>query len=536
MLVGPPGAGKSTVGRALSAALDLPFVDLDARVAADAGHDRVEALIEARGVDGFRQAESATLKQVLREQPQRAVIATGGGTFVDAANRASIAASGATTVWLDLPTDQSVDRLRRAPRAGLPTDEPALRALLDARRAAYALAERHIDARDHIAEQVRAIGARLPGAQRVRITPQAPEPPYDVRMLVGGIADAAEAIAQRAAEQRSTGALVICERRFAAACAVLIERLRARGQAVAAAPVVIAGGERAKTARGLQRLWRALGRADIDRGGLVIGVGGGACTDLVGMAAATWMRGTPAVLVPTTLLAMADASVGGKTAINLPGDEAAHGALRKNAVGVFAQPRLVVTPLRTLRTLPARQWRSGLAEVAKAWLLSGELAPSERWRLEGGLRDWRRAPEQLAGVLSAAIEVKAAVVAADSRERGARALLNLGHTVGHALEAASDGALLHGEAVAAGLRLEAQAAARLGWAEPGTVEHVREALTRFGLLGLAEAARWSDKAAEALGADKKRRGDRLVWPVLRAPGRAEIVDCALESLADAVAG
>jgi len=282
---------------------------------------------------------------------------------------------------------------------------------------------------------------------------------------------------------------------------------RASLRAAGFAPRVVslAPGEGSKTLAGVERVLRELAALGAGRDAVVFALGGGVVTDLGGFAAAVHARGVPWVAVPTTLLAMADAAVGGKTGLDLPG--------AKNSVGAFHLPRLVLADSGTLRTLPARHLRNGLAEAAKGELLAG---------LRDGLPRVRRLvragtdPVRLGRIAARSAAAKAAVVESDPLERGGRRIvLNLGHTVGHALEAATgfDGSVLHGEAVAIGLVVAVRLAEGRGLAAPGRAEETADALRRLGL-PTAPPRGVEARTVAALTRTDKKRTRRGLWMVL----------------------
>jgi 3-dehydroquinate synthase len=277
-------------------------------------------------------------------------------------------------------------------------------------------------------------------------------------------------------------------------------------------PVFVPSGEEAKTLAQLERVLEAFAAASLDRRSPVIALGGGATTDLAGFAAAVYMRGVPAVLAPTTLLGMVDAAIGGKTGVNL-----AHG---KNLAGAFSQPRLVMCDPDALRTLPEREWQSGAGEVAK-YALIGSPARFDLARIEVAAR-----PEDaraLCDLIAACAAEKAAVVAADEREeRGGRKVLNFGHTIGHAIEAAAGyGAIAHGEAVLLGMRAAIFLSLRRGLLPEAEAARLLDFLGRFFApafpAGLAD-----DLILEKLARDKKSMGGKSLFVLLRAQGAPEI--------------
>jgi 3-dehydroquinate synthase len=275
--------------------------------------------------------------------------------------------------------------------------------------------------------------------------------------------------------------------------------------------LVLEGGEAVKTWESLRRVLAFLEDSGLRRDGCVVAVGGGTIGDLTGLAAALWQRGVAHVQVPTTLLGMVDAAIGGKTAIDTE--------LAKNAVGAFWQPAAVVADLDHLRTLAEAQLRSGLAEVLKyAVAMDAELAGI----LESSRDDIQaRSAAALEPVVVRCAHLKAAVVAADERElSGRRAVLNYGHTAGHALEAVSGYSVLHGQAVAFGMRVAARLAVSVGACDGGLVGEQDRLLEMFGLPGRLPAAE-PDPLLEALGRDKKSAAGRVRWVLPRELGRAE---------------
>lgn len=294
---------------------------------------------------------------------------------------------------------------------------------------------------------------------------------------------------------------------------------------LATSRVVVEAGEGAKSFAGFERVCEALVSARIERSDLVLALGGGVVGDLAGFAAAVVRRGLDYIQVPTTLLAQVDSSVGGKTAIN-----SHHG---KNLIGAFYQPVLVVADTAVLDTLPPRQFRAGYAEVAKYGLLGD--AGFFVW-LEANLREVFTGGAAREHAIATSCRMKAAIVARDEREAGDRALLNLGHTFGHALEAAAgfSDRLLHGEAVALGTVLAAEFSVRLGVLAPEHAARATRHLAEAGLpVRLAEVAGGvpdADRLMELMAQDKKVKRGKLTFILLRDIGSAYIapdIDLAL---------
>jgi 3-dehydroquinate synthase len=276
--------------------------------------------------------------------------------------------------------------------------------------------------------------------------------------------------------------------------------------------VALEDGEQFKTLDTLSRVLDAMVAQRLNRDACIVALGGGVVGDVAGFAAACYQRGIDFVQVPTTLLAQVDSSVGGKTGVNHPGG--------KNLIGAFHQPRAVISDLATLATLPARELRAGLAEVVKygliddadflAWIESN-VAPLLALDLDALTHAVRRS-----------CEIKARIVASDEREQGQRALLNLGHTFGHAIENAMGyGQWLHGEAVGVGMLLAADLSSRLGWIATADVERVRTLLERIGLPTGAPAI-GAHRALELMGMDKKVLAGRIRLVLLRRLGEGVV--------------
>lgn len=278
------------------------------------------------------------------------------------------------------------------------------------------------------------------------------------------------------------------------------------------ASVVLPDGERYKTLDTLALVFDALVERRMNRDACVAALGGGVVGDMAGFAAACYQRGVDYVQVPTTLLAQVDSSVGGKTGVNHPGG--------KNLIGAFHQPRAVVTDTRTLATLPPRELHAGLAEVIKVALVAD--AGFLGW-IEANLDALLRLDAvALAHAIRRSCAIKADIVAEDEREHGRRALLNLGHTFGHAIETATGyGEWLHGEAVGAGMLMAADLSSRLGWLDAADVARVRALIARVGLptkvppIGAA-------RALELMGMDKKVLAGRIRLVLLRGVGEGVV--------------
>jgi len=321
-----------------------------------------------------------------------------------------------------------------------------------------------------------------------RVTVEVPGRPYPVLVGQGGLQE----LPRLVRELGATAAAVVTDDAVGPHWAGAV-RDGLTGAGVRTAVHAVPAGERSKTLAEVERALGFLEDAAIDRHGVVVALGGGTVGDLAGFAAAIWLRGVRCVQVPTTLLAMVDSSVGGKTGVNT--------ARAKNAVGAFWQPVAVVADLAVLSTLPEAEYLAAFGEVVKYAVamdrgLAGRLE-ADRDRLLA------RSPEALEPVVTRCVELKAGVVAADEREGGARAILNYGHTVGHALESASDYAAAHGRAVAFGMQAVARIAVAVGRCDEGLVDRQAALLA-------------------AIPRDKKSRSGAVRWVLPRELGRAQV--------------
>lgn len=287
-----------------------------------------------------------------------------------------------------------------------------------------------------------------------------------------------------------------------------------RRAGVAASTFTVPAGERAKRPAELARLWDGFATAGLARAGAVVALGGGTVGDLAGFAAASWLRGVPWVCAPTTLLAQVDASVGGKTAVDLRAG--------KNLAGAFHQPAGVLVDPDVLSTLAARQRRAGLAEVLKAGFATDAALFAWCERHADGLADGE--PAALAGAIGRAIRAKARVVLADERERegGVRTALNFGHTLGHAIEAALGyRGMLHGEAVAVGMRAAAELSVAAAGLAPGSRVRLEAMLDHVGL-PVRMPPLPVRALFDAMARDKKRRGAVVRWVLTPRMGDASV--------------
>ena len=423
VLVGMMGAGKSTVGQLLAERLGRRLVDSDDLVEARAGRT-IREIFEGDGEPAFRTLETAALADALAAGDPL-VVAAGGGVPLAEANRGALRRSGARVVWLRGEPRLLAERAALGGQRPLLDEDPeaAIRRLLGEREEHYrqvAGATVDVDGRSPD-EVVEAIVEVLDDVRRVTVSLGARS--YDVAVghgAVGALRSMLPPSARRAAVVSQAGVP------FAVDPGIRMQRFE------------IGDGERHKTLSTVEALSRGFAGLGLTRGDVVIAVGGGMVTDVAGFAAASWHRGVPVVHVATTLLAMVDAAIGGKTGVNLPEG--------KNLVGAFWQPVGVICDLDALATLSERERRSGDGEMAKYHFLTGDDLDAM----------------DLTSRITRCVEIKAEVVGSDEREGGRRAVLNYGHTLAHALEIATGHELTHGEAVGTGLVYAAELARLLG--------------------------------------------------------------------------
>jgi 3-dehydroquinate synthase len=350
-----------------------------------------------------------------------------------------------------------------------------------------------------------------------RVTVEVPGRPYPVLVGLGALQE----LPRLVRELGASAAAVVTDATVAGRWAGAV-RDGLTGVGVRAVVHAVEPGEQAKTLAMLGEVLDFLEASAIDRHGVVVALGGGTVGDLAGFAAAVWLRGVRLVQVPTTLLAMVDSSVGGKTGVN--------SARTKNGIGAYWQPAAVVSDLAVLSTLSEEDYRAAFGEIVKyAVAMDRELGERLEADLDGLLA---RASTALEPVVTRCIELKARVVAADEREGGPRQILNYGHTVGHALESASGYAAAHGRAVAFGMEAAARIAVELGLCEPGLVARQDALLEAFALPGALPAAT-ADAVLAAVPRDKKSRAGSVRWVLPREMGRAQV---GVEVPDDVVAG
>ena len=495
-LTGFMGSGKTAVGRALAERLGRPFVDMDAVLEQRLGMTIAEAF-RTLGEQAFRAAEAELVAELAAQEGL--VVATGGGALVPEANRNTLLAR-AVVILLTCAPEELARRLEGALDRPLLAGEDRLATiarLLGERQAAYEAIPLHLETTHLSVAEAAERAQRLAAAAAAGPLHLLPLPAsaggYDVAVGEGLLGRSGAW--WRALDAGDT-AVVVSEPRVRALHGSALGRALMEA-GIAARWLEAPAGEAAKTYEGLHSLYDQLLQAGADRHTLLIALGGGALSDMAGFAAATWMRGLPWVSVPTTLLAQIDAGIGGKVAIDHPGG--------KNLIGAFYPPRAVLVDPALLRTLPPEELRSGLAEVVKHGVIA---APALFARLEA------QGPEPLATTVLEAVRVKVDVVSEDPWERGRREVLNLGHTVGHAVERLSGFSLRHGEAVSIGMAAVTRLAVCLGVCDPELEPRLLGVLRRLELPVRAPEIE-PEAVWQAMASDKKSRAGvvRFVLPV-----------------------
>ena len=547
ILTGFMGTGKTTVGRLLAARLGRPFVDTDDLIVERDGRS-IADIFNEDGETRFRELEAEVAAELAGRRGL--VIATGGRLMLDPANAAALGATGPVFCLAAAPAtilERVAAEDGRRPLLAVDDPERRVRALLQRRAAAYARF-RVVDTAgrtpDELAGDIVALAAN---GLRQTIPVQYPGGRYDVIagenllasvLEIAGI-DGPVAIITDShvgplhaagiqkpgfykqgshSGQEKPGFYDLKKPGF-------YDSGRGSGQEKPGfydIPILtMPAGERHKTLDTARDLYDGLLAAGIGRDGTILALGGGVVGDVAGFVAATYLRGIDFVLCPTSLLAMVDSSIGGKTGVDLPQG--------KNLVGAFKQPRLVLADIATLATLPADEFTAGLAEVAKHGLIADPVLwqrlMMEEWHFDPRrLANDRLLRADLHSLVTRAIEVKRRVVEEDPYEHGRRAVLNLGHTFGHAVEQVSGYAIRHGEAVAMGLAAAAHLSAALGDCPPSLPKLVEMVLTRLGLPIHIPPSLDPDALFAAMGSDKKKKAGRLRFVLIRDIGDVFVRD------------
>ena len=485
-IYGPPASGKSSLARQLAQDWSAPLYDLDHHISIASGQT-IPQIFSTSGEPGFRQIERQILCELIALPP--GIIALGGGTLLDPENRRAAESAGtiiclsaqSETLHINLQADSGQRPLLPANR------EAELDQLLTARRDHYSSFPCQLVVDGKAIADLSFEAQTLLG--RFRVTGMGGS--YFV-IIQNSSFD--QLVDHLPLNDKITSLAVITDQNVDPLYGNELEDQFA-DKPMKTSRLALPPGEQTKNISSLEQIWDFLLQAKLERSSLILALGGGVIGDLAGFAASTYLRGIAWVYLPTSLLAMVDASIGGKTGINLPQG--------KNLVGSFHAPALVLADPVALTTLPLAEIHNGLAEVVKHAVIAD---PGLFSICESGIQqissDW-------AALLRRAIAIKVRVVNSDPYEKDLRQVLNFGHTIGHAVEAASDLSISHGQAVAIGMVAEARIAEHIGLAETGLSQHIKACLASLGLPTQIPAHLQSGRIVDALNFDKKRSGGKV---------------------------
>ncbi|WP_122820523.1 3-dehydroquinate synthase [Varibaculum vaginae] len=526
VFIGLPGSGKTSVGRLVAGRLGRSFSDADQEISRQVGMN-IPEIFSAHGEEYFRDLEVEVITKLLRDDI--GVIALGGGALTREETAAALADK--EVVFLDV--SPVVAGARVGEESGRPllegSENPRKRIakLEQQRRAGYlAAATLSVPADGSLSEVATAVirGLKLEEtrpvsrydlkslgtlpvktSEKIRMIPVTSGSGYQI-----SVGESLSSQICQMLQERPRKVFLICPAPLEKEARQLAQALTQTGQVIKVFPHP--DGEAAKNIRVVEDAWRILGENHFSREDAIMSLGGGATTDMGGFVAATWLRGIELINVPTSLLAMVDAAVGGKTGINT--------SLGKNLVGSFYPPSAVICDLAYLRTLPRRQLSTGLAEVIKC----GFIADHQILELldKASAQNLLASPSVLEEVISRAIQVKAVVVSQDLRESGLRECLNYGHTLAHAIEKASGYQVLHGEAVAIGMVFAAQVAVEMKLLDSAKMENQRRQIAALGLP--TSCPQYSfDQLVKIMASDKKVRGGIIRMVLTTGDGQVCVV-------------
>ena len=505
-LYGPPASGKSTVGRILAERLGRPFVDLDAQISA---HERkaIPQIFSEVGELGFRQLEHNALRDAAAAVVP-SVISLGGGALLRPENRALAETSG-EIVFLDADAAILAKRASRRPGSRpLVGKAKPIDVLLAERAEHYASFPCRVKVLDVPAAKMTDWVQNALGWFRVTGMGE----PYEVRVGDGFLSKLGNLAAALDAGDKTV--VVGDDHTVPLYGRAAVESLAAAG--IAATLFTIPSGEETKTIRTVETIWNAFLKAGIERRHLVVALGGGVVGDLTGFAAATWLRGVRWINVPTSLLAMVDSGIGGKTGADLDSG--------KNLIGAFHPPVLVLADTSALASLPEREVHNGLAEAIKHAVIGDP----------GLIACLQPGGKVTADFVKRAMAVKIRVIERDPFEKGIRAALNLGHTIGHAIEKLTHFKVSHGEGVAIGTVQEARLAEKAGLAAPGFADGLAAVFKAAGLPTELPGGIAFPELKAALAVDKKKADGQVRFALPAALGDVRVGqlvdDAALQSL------
>ncbi len=496
-LYGPPGTGKSTVGKILARNLSLSFVDLDQAIELKAGMI-ISKIMKQQGESAFRGFETSALIDL--EDERESVVALGAGALLSDENRA-FAENNGKVILLMAEFETLLERLQNdsSKRPLLKGDlREKLTALLAKRNEHYNSFPVVVQVDEKIADQNAHHVQMVLGRHHLSAMGE-----YDV------IVQTVELVGSLLRERGLQNPIIVTDEN--------VEKFHAERVAASLSRsgfnpkiLIIPDGEAHKNLDTVSKLWQGFLKTGLDRKSTVIALGGGVIGDMAGFAASTYMRGISWVGVPTTLLSMVDASLGGKTGFDMPEG--------KNLIGSFYPPKLVLVDPQFLHTLPEAELISGMAEVVK----HGIISDPELFSLCARGLDWVK--DNLEEVIKRAIAVKIKIIEEDPYEKGFRAALNLGHTVGHAVELVSKFNLRHGEAIAIGMAAEAKYAARIGVADKGVEEAITESLKALGLPIQIPEEMPREEIIRAMRMDKKKNANIIRFALPVEIGKIKLMD------------
>jgi len=522
ILVGMMGAGKTTIGKVLASSLNKEFADSDHEIQERTGV-KIPVIFEIEGETGFRKRESETLLELTKKR--NIILATGGGAVLHSGNRQLLRQNG-IVIYLRASVNDLYRRTRHDKNRPLLQTQnlyARLNELYQQRDALYRetahiiidsgkqgvrfLFQKLINKLLSLDLNTIMLGDHGNTMQTITVdfTPSSEKRSYPIH-IGHGILQRVDLIASHLPQKR----VAIVSN--TAVAPLYLDKLQTALDklGILSFPVILPDGEAHKNWETLNLIFDALLKNHCERNTALLALGGGVVGDLTGFAAATYLRGVPFIQIPTTLLAQVDSSVGGKTGINHP--------LGKNMIGAFYQPRLVLTDSATLETLPDRELRAGLAEVIKYGLIRDPAFFD--WLEQNMHRLLARDPVTMNEAIQRSCENKAEIVAADEKEKGIRALLNLGHTFGHAIENGMGyGTWLHGEAVAAGTVMAAELSRRMKLISDADVQRIRKIFVQAGLP--VDAPKMSpEKYVQLMALDKKVESGKMRFIVLNRIGEA----------------
>ena len=548
-LVGLMGSGKTTVGKILAKQLGMRFIDSDQEIESRTGAS-ISWIFEIEGEESFRKRETDVIRDLTAKEG--VVLATGGGAVLSAENRRYLTERG-TVIYLRASVNNVLQRTRHdKSRPLLQTEDPRGKieelyrqreplyseiadiVVYTGRQNVHAIVQiitekiaargkktatgrktrsQQADRKKHSSQKKIKMTTRK--AKNIRLKVDLGERSYPIEIGQGLLHDS-KLMARLIKSARV--AVITNEVVAPLYLDTLTQSLETAGKQVI--PVILPDGEQEKNWSSLMKVFDILLENRCDRQTTLVALGGGVIGDLTGYAAASFMRGVPFVQVPTTLLADVDSSVGGKTGINHP--------LGKNMIGAFYQPEAVIADTLTLNTLPDRELSAGIAEVIK----HGAILDTEffDWMEKDMPKLLSRDPAALAFAIARSCEIKADVVRQDERESGLRAILNFGHTFGHAIEAGLGfGEWLHGEAVGCGMVMASDLSFRLGLLDERSKERIKKLVARAGLPTVAPDL-GEDRWIELMRVDKKNAGGEIQFILLNSLGSAFVSPVPEETL------